>query len=161
MNYIQSLRSVIGTRPIIAPGAAIIVLNEQNEILLQLRSDTKDWGIPGGGMELGDSFEETAKRELLEETGLTPFQMELLTVVSGEEFYYKYPHGDEVYNVTAIFRTTVVKGKMQADEESLDLAYFSLNSLPRLNDISQKILEKTGYIKTTFKGGGYVRETKR
>jgi len=148
MNYIQSLRTFIGTRPIIAPGSAIIVLNEQNEILLQLRSDTKDWGIPGGGMELGDSFEEAATRELLEETGLTSSRMELLTVVSGKQFYYKYPHGDEVYNVTAIFWTTVVQGKMQVDEESLDLEYFAFDSLPKLNEISQKILEKTGYIKT-------------
>lgn len=62
MNYIKSLRSMIGTRPIIAPGSAIIVMSKENELLLQLRSDTKDWGIPGGGMELGDSFEETAKK---------------------------------------------------------------------------------------------------
>ncbi len=69
MNYIQSLRKVIGTKPIIAPGSAVIVLNEQNEILLQLRSDTNDWGIPGGGMEIGDSLEETARKELFEEIG--------------------------------------------------------------------------------------------
>ncbi len=71
MNYIQSLRKYIGTEPIIAPGSAVIVLNDKGEILLQLRSDTLDWGIPGGGMELGDSFEETARKELFEETGLT------------------------------------------------------------------------------------------
>lgn len=70
MNYIKSLRQYVGTSPIIAPGSAIIVLNEKNEILLQLRSDTDDWGLPGGGMEIGDSFEETAQKELYEETGL-------------------------------------------------------------------------------------------
>lgn len=56
MGYIKSLRSIIGTRPIIAPGSAIIVMNEENELLLQLRSDTKDWGIPGGGMGVGGQF---------------------------------------------------------------------------------------------------------
>ena len=50
MNYIKSLRQYVGTSPIIAPGSAIIVLNGKNEILLQLRSDTDDWGLPGGGM---------------------------------------------------------------------------------------------------------------
>ena len=39
MNYIKSLRQYVGTSPIIAPISAIIILNEKNEILLQLRSD--------------------------------------------------------------------------------------------------------------------------
>ncbi|PMU46109.1 ADP-ribose pyrophosphatase, partial [Pseudomonas sp. GP01-A3] len=69
MNYIKDLRKFIGTKPIIAPGSAIVVLNNENELLLQLRSDTNDWGVPGGGMEIGDSFEETAIKELFEETG--------------------------------------------------------------------------------------------
>ena len=78
MNYVQSLRKHIGTTPIIAPGSAIIVLNENNELLLQLRSDTNDWGLPGGGMEIEDRFEDTAQKELFEETGLIAQQFELI-----------------------------------------------------------------------------------
>lgn len=147
MNYIQLLRSIIGTRPIIAPGSAIIVMNKENEILLQLRSDTHDWGIPGGGMELGDSFEETVKKELYEETGLITNQLEILGVASGKDFYYKFPHGDEIYNATVIFKAEDVTGKMKKDEESLELTYFPLDSLPNLNYTTQKILEKIGYLK--------------
>ncbi|MER2118970.1 MAG: NUDIX hydrolase [Solibacillus sp.] len=147
MNYIKSLRSIVGTRPIIAPGSAIIVMSKENELLLQLRSDTKDWGIPGGGMELGDSFEETAKKELYEETGLITNHLEILGVASGKEFYYKFPHGDEIYNATVIFKTLEISGNMRKDEESLELAYFPLDSLPNLNYTTQKILEKIGYIK--------------
>lgn len=143
MNYIQSLRSVIGTKPIIAPGSAIIVANEEHEILLQLRSDTYDWGIPGGGMELGDSFEETAKKELYEETGLVANQFEILGLASGKEFYYKFPHGDEIYNATVIFKAKGVSGELRKDNESLDLAYFSLESLPKLNYTSKKYLKKS------------------
>ncbi|MDW0111555.1 NUDIX hydrolase [Sporosarcina saromensis] len=146
MNYIQSLRSVIGTKPIIAPGSAIIVVNEEHEILLQLRSDTNDWGIPGGGMELGDSFEETAKKELYEETGLIANQFEILGLASGKDFYYKFPHGDEIYNATVIFKAKGITGELRKDNESLDLAYFSLESLPKLNDTSKKILEKIGFL---------------
>src|SRR5690606_36487366 len=127
---------------IIAPGSAIIVMNNDNELLLQLRSDTKDWGIPGGGMELGDSFEETAKKELYEETGLITNHLEILGVASGKEFYYKFPHGDEIYNATVIFKAMDISGNLKKDEESLELAYFPLDSLPDLNDTTQKILEK-------------------
>ncbi|MCM3721515.1 NUDIX hydrolase [Solibacillus isronensis] len=147
MSYIESLRSIIGTAPIIAPGSAIIVMNNDNELLLQLRSDTEDWGIPGGGMELGDSFEETAKKELYEETGLITNHLEILGVASGKEFYYKFPHGDEIYNATVIFKAMDISGKLKKDEESLELAYFPLDSLPVLNYTTQKILEKIELIK--------------
>ena len=147
MNYIQSLRAFVGTRPIIAVGSAILVFNEQNELLLQLRNDTNDWGVPGGGMELGDSFEETAYKELLEETGLVAGGLELLTIVSGKEFYYQYPHGDEVYNATAIFKALNVTGELVNDGlESKDLRYFSLQALPDLNYTTMKFLQKLGYI---------------
>lgn len=146
MNYIQSLRKVIGTEPIIAPGSAVIVLNERNEILLQLRSDTNDWGVPGGGMEMGDSLEETARRELFEETGLEAQELELLDIASGKEFYYQFPHGDEIYNVTAVFKAIKVTGTLTFDEESVELGYFPLDSLPKLNGTTEKLLQKIGYI---------------
>lgn len=146
MNYIKYVRNFIGTKPIIAPGSAIIVQNNKNEILLQLRSDTLDWGIPGGGMELGDTFEETAHRELFEETGLTTEALQLITVVSGKEFYFQFPHGDEIYNATAVYKATKTKGTLKIDGESIKLSYFPLNDLPQLNYTTMKILKRIGYI---------------
>lgn len=146
MNYIQSLRQYIGTKPIIAPGSAIIVLNEQNELLLQLRADTHDWGLPGGGMEVGDSFEETAQKELLEETGLIAEAFQLVGLASGKELYYKFPHGDEIYNATAIYKAINITGTLKKDAESKELQYFALNQLPILNTTTVKLLEKAGYL---------------
>ncbi|WP_107841567.1 NUDIX hydrolase [Metasolibacillus meyeri] len=148
MNYIQYIRQYVGTKPIIAPGSAIIVLNDNNEMLLQLRSDTNDWGLPGGGMELGDSFEETAQKELFEETGLIAHELKLVGLASGKELYYQFSHGDEIYNATAIFQATTVTGTLKIDKESKDLQYFSLNQLPKLNYTTVKLLEKIGYIPT-------------
>ena len=59
MSYISSLREVIGNRPIIT----ILVINQKKEVLMQFRSDTLDWGLPGGSMELGETLEEVAARE--------------------------------------------------------------------------------------------------
>ena len=99
MNYYQKLRQFIGHDPILTSGTILIVFNEKKEILMQLRSDFKQWGFPGGGLELGESLEETAKRELEEETGLILDTLKLIDVVSGEETYREYPNGDKVYEM--------------------------------------------------------------
>ena len=84
LGYIEELRKVVGTRPLILVGSAIIILNDNQEVLLQYRSDTYDWGVPGGAMELEETTEETARRELFEETGLNAKIMQFLGVFSGK-----------------------------------------------------------------------------
>ena len=80
MEYFKYLRQYVGHKPIILPGSVVIILNGQNEILLQKRNDGY-WGLPGGLMDLGESFEEVAKREVFEETGLVVEDLELLKVL--------------------------------------------------------------------------------
>jgi ADP-ribose pyrophosphatase YjhB (NUDIX family) len=40
------------------------------------------WGLPGGHLEFGESFEACAAREVLEETGLAVQDLHILTVVN-------------------------------------------------------------------------------
>ncbi|ESU32175.1 hypothetical protein G3A_12720 [Bacillus sp. 17376] len=49
-DYIKEIRILIGTRPFILVGSAVLVFNRQYEVLLQLRTDTGKWGIPGGSL---------------------------------------------------------------------------------------------------------------
>src|SRR5690606_30101425 len=134
-GYIMDLRKLVGSRPLIMAGSCVIVRNEAGHILLQRRSDSNDWGTIGGALELGDSFEEAAARELYEEAGLTARSFTQITVLSGKDMYYRYPHGDEVYNITAVFEALGVEGEPRVnDEEGLDLAYFPLDQpIPELN----------------------------
>lgn len=131
MGYITDLRKKVGTAPIIMVGACVLIFNEQKQLLLQHRKDNKCWGLPGGAMELGESLEETALRETEEETGLIPTSLEFLKTFSGNDFYYKYPLGDEVYNVVTAFTCRNYKGSLKFDEtEAVDIQFFDLANLP-------------------------------
>jgi 8-oxo-dGTP pyrophosphatase MutT (NUDIX family) len=108
----------------------VIVLNEENEILLQHRSDG-GWGLPGGIMELGESMEETARREVQEETGLVVGELELMGIFSGKDYFLKVANGDELYSVTAVYASRDINGEIVIDGiESLDVQYFPLGELP-------------------------------
>jgi 8-oxo-dGTP pyrophosphatase MutT (NUDIX family) len=96
-------------------GAGVIILNPLNRLLLLHRTDNAAWGIPGGAMEPGESLEATAIRETLEETGLAVYDLALFGAFSGPEFFYKYPNGDQVYNVTIIYLVRNYSGEPRLD----------------------------------------------
>jgi ADP-ribose pyrophosphatase YjhB (NUDIX family) len=82
-------------------------------------------------MELGETLEETAKRELREETGLVAHELELLDLYSGPEWFLEYPNGDQAYVVGATFLVSSVEGDAKADGvECSELAYFATAALP-------------------------------
>lgn len=130
MEYYQILRQYVGTKPLILPGSVVIVGNKDGEVLLQKRPEGR-WGLPGGLMNIGESFEEVAVREVLEETGLTIKNIEMLHVFSGKDYYTKTPNGDEFYSVTALFFTRECEGQLRVDtNETVELRYFSCDKLP-------------------------------
>lgn len=70
MGYIEDMRNLVGNQPLILIGSHAIIVNENNEILLQLRTDFNRWGIIGGALEYNETLEDALKREVYEETGL-------------------------------------------------------------------------------------------
>jgi 8-oxo-dGTP pyrophosphatase MutT (NUDIX family) len=133
MSYILELRALVGHRPIICPGSTVLILDDQNRVLLQLRTDTKTWGTIGGSCELGDSLEQTAIREALEEADVTILTLEFLGVLSGKEYFFEYPNGDQIYNVGAVFVSRNWTGIPKADLlEGSEVRFFALDELPEL-----------------------------
>ena len=146
MDYILQLRQYIGHRPILMVGAAILVLDEQNRLLMVKRSDNGCWGLPGGSTEPGEAVEEAARRETWEETKLKIGEMSLFGVFSGPELYYKYPNGDEVYNVTIMYLSRDCHGEVELNDEHTEWRWFPADEIPE--DISpplKPVLEQFKY----------------
>ena len=143
MGYIMDLRKYVGHEPLIGLGATTLVFNDKNEILLNLRSDTNTWGIPGGSMELHETIEETAVRELKEEAGICADKLELVSVLSGDEYYFEYPNGDKMCTVIVLFKVLNYTGEIKvSDNESKQLKFFSLDELPNMESRAKAIIDK-------------------
>ena len=73
-------------------GVGVIILKD-GKILLGERIASHGAGsyaIPGGHMEFGESFEDTARREAQEETGLTDIEVRDLVCVKSDRVYDKH-----------------------------------------------------------------------
>ncbi|AAT55458.1 NUDIX domain protein [Bacillus anthracis str. Vollum] len=92
MGYIEDMRNLVGNQPLILIGSHAIIVNENNEILLQLRTDFNRWGIIGGALEYNETLEDALKREVYEETGLIIKNPELFRTYSGPDFFQIYPN---------------------------------------------------------------------
>lgn len=132
MGYVEDLRKIIGHRPIILVGSVVVIVDPQGRLLLQKRKyPYGSWGLPGGLMELGESAEETARREVREETNLIIGDLTLINVYSGSGHYVKSDNGDEFYVVTVGYFTEQISGEMKINrEESLALRYYSPDQMP-------------------------------
>lgn len=72
-------------------GTGTIIYNDQNQILLFQRSNKPEiWQLQQGGMDEGETVEETLARELFEETGLTLEDVEVVTPYP-TWLLYEYP----------------------------------------------------------------------
>lgn len=138
-------------RQIIVTGGAII-RDEQNRILWQKRSDSNDWGLPGGGMHAGETVEETMLREVKEETGLEVISSTLYAVYSGERLKYTYPGGDDVVFVMFIFDVVAdLEGKLAVDgktlrfedDESVKLVFYKVEAMniEQINPAQRPLIE--------------------
>ena len=141
-DYIKELRQKVGHDPVILTFAGGVLVNSNNEILLQKRSDFNCWGLPGGALEFGESAEDACKREFREEAGLEVTVKTLLGVSTNQ--IQHYPNGDIAQAVVISF--VVEKAREVTQElssETLDLKYFKSTELPPIfNQQHQTIIEQ-------------------
>lgn len=131
MNYVQWLRLRVGHKKVFLAFASVVLRDSQGRILLQRRTDFNVWGLPGGSLEPGEDIFACARRELLEETGLTCGDLRLAGVYTDPRYDVTYPNGDQVQQYTVCFSSTLDGGEMRADGvENSDQAFFAPESIP-------------------------------
>lgn len=132
MNYIAEMRKHVGHNLVMVVGCGVLIENEKGEVLLQRRSDTGEWCVPGGALEPGETYIEAATRELSEEVGIKVSGLKLFGLYSGADREIHYPNGDVVYSLSVIFITRSFTGEISdSDSEVLEHRFFDKDSIPK------------------------------
>jgi len=126
MSYIHWLRSQIGQQKTIVVFATVVLRDPYGRILLQRRGDFRFWGLPGSVLEPGENLLDCARRELLEETGLSAGELKLVGVYTDPRYDTTYPNCDQTQTVATIFRAWPLSGDMMPDyTETSQVAWMS------------------------------------
>ncbi|MBR6208310.1 MAG: NUDIX domain-containing protein [Oscillospiraceae bacterium] len=129
MDYIHELRREIGPRKIILNCAGALILRD-GKILLQRRADNGRWGLIGGLLEMNETYEQAALREIREETGLEVELQDFLGIFHNHHMVWS--NGDAAHVIAAYFTAGIVRGEPRIDEESFELRFFSREEIPEL-----------------------------
>ena len=130
-NYIHWLRSKVGHEKVILVFAGGCVWDEAGRVLLQRRGDSGKWGFPGGAIELGETPEMAAIREVREETGLDVEVADFIGIYTDSDM--AYPNGDQAHSIMIAYELVRINGQLQCDDlETAELRYFAPDEMPEL-----------------------------
>jgi ADP-ribose pyrophosphatase YjhB (NUDIX family) len=111
----------------------VIIRDNHGRILLERRTDCGLWGLVGGRIDLGETPDEAAKREVKEETGLDIAIERLVGFYSDpKRDVMSYSNGDIVQTAALVLEASVAGGEFSPSHESLELAYFEPCAIPRM-----------------------------
>lgn len=130
-DYIKELRAKTNHMPLVLPHSVVVLFDSENRILIEERADDGYFDFPGGSIDLKESAEEAASRELFEETGLIADELILFKVYSGEITHYVYFNGDEIYGVDLVYLCYKWHGELNPQlEEVKNLKFYDIDDMP-------------------------------
>src|ERR1700761_6960563 len=115
---------VSGNHAEVLAGAGVVAQDREGRVLLIQRSDDGHWGIPGGAVNLGETWAEAAARECHEETGWTVQIRGLLGIYSDPSTQmHRYSNGVLVQFFGVIFLASPLWCDGATDGEASDVAW--------------------------------------
>jgi 8-oxo-dGTP diphosphatase len=136
--------------PFTAPrvGVGAVVIKERTVLLVKRGHPPNEgaWAIPGGVVELGETLQEAAEREIKEETGLTVrakapiYTFDLIEKDSTGCLRFHYV----IVDLIAEF----VSGEVRAGDDAADARWFSARELDGVgvSDNTRKLLKEIRFI---------------
>ena len=128
-DYIHDLRRITGPRKIILNCAGALIIRDGG-ILFQRRTDNGRWGLIGGLLEMNETYEQAALREIREERGLEVRLDSFLGIFHNHNMVWS--NGDAAHVISAMYTASVVSGEPRVDEESYELRFFGKDEFPEL-----------------------------
>ncbi len=115
-------------------GCSAFILDGSGEkVLLTKRADNGQWCMPSGGVDPGETVEETIVREVFEETGLRVRVTRLVGVYSYPHGLVEYPDGNKAQIIALSFAAQVTGGELGLSDETTAFGYFSPDEMIQMD----------------------------
>ena len=120
-------------RPAVTTDCVVYGYNDKSELLVLLIERRFNpfkglWAFPGGFLNMDESAEQCAKRELLEETGIKVDQLKQLYTASGVE---RDPRG-RVISIVFITKVDLSVLNVVAGDDASNAKWFNAKNIPQL-----------------------------
>jgi 8-oxo-dGTP diphosphatase len=113
------------------PAVAVAVFDAANRLLLVKRRDSGYWAMPGGTMELTDSLEGCACREVREETGIEIAITGMIGAYTDPATIIAYSDGEVRREFSILLAASATSEQLSHDDESTDVQWVKLEELAR------------------------------
>jgi len=125
------------------PTVDIIIELADGIVLIERKNEPFGWALPGGFVDYGETLEDAARREALEETSLLVHNLRLLGC-------YSDPDRDPRAHTISTVYVARGEGSPKAADDAATLAIFTLTALPATLCFDHgKILEDYRRLKST------------
>ncbi|MGH3903496.1 MAG: NUDIX domain-containing protein [Pseudonocardiaceae bacterium] len=110
-------------------GSSAIVVDSEGRILLQRRSDSGNWALPGGTMDIGETLAQSIIREVQEETGFDVQIDRVVGVYSDPGHVFAYDDGEVRQEFSICLACTIKGGSLRVSSESTSVDFFAFGDI--------------------------------